>query len=274
MIYLRRIRVSLDDQLVAGDPAPGNEPLAIRMSIRKDLQGLPPEGEVALYNLSPSSEALFHDEGRDIRVEAGYGNNVGVVHDGDVRRVWREREGLNRVTRVAFGGISFKKRAAFVFAQFGVVKVREIVREAVGAIEGARIGPLDAIDAEWEEEDYSFAGDPIRCIAGLLASRPTSFYEEDREIRFTREEEAGNTVVRVSETTGLIGTPVRTDRGVDVVTALNWQARLNARVRLELSQPGALAQEVADTDWKIVSLRHVGGNRDGVFQTEMECWPT
>lgn len=266
----RRIRATLKDQLVAGDYKVGEEPLAIHIMLRKDMSGWPPEGTVSFYNLAPGTEARFHEPGQDLLVEAGYTDDIGVIFDGDIRRVWREREGLNRVTRVAVGGISFDKRELFTFARLGEVQIREIIREAIASVEGAVAGSLNAILPSWTEKDFSFAGDPLRCISKLLESRPITWYEEDRTIKFTSIPDTD--VLDINENTGLIGSPIQTDRGIDVRTTLNWRAKLNARVNLDLELPGIETFSEGSGLWRVGKVMHSGSNREGPFETRLECW--
>lgn len=77
--------------------------------IKKNALGQPSIAHIMIYNLAPDTEAQIIKEGFHIQLEAGYAAQYGLIFDGDIIQVFRNREdGINyRLEIIAADGKSF-----------------------------------------------------------------------------------------------------------------------------------------------------------------------
>ena len=143
--YPRAVRVIVGD----ADAALQIEDLLIAFEIRREANATPASGEITIYNLNESNETRIRPRGQRVQLFAGYAGQLNLLADGEVRRVYRERKNLDRVTRIAFGGkIKARTQAMFNHSYEGQVPLHEVVRDAVAAFGTLTLGSLDAIPAD------------------------------------------------------------------------------------------------------------------------------
>lgn len=265
--YLRSVRVTIGDAesaVLINGPAAAAE-LLVRFDLRKEASPTPAAGHVDVYNLQPETERRIRERGTRVVLEAGYGSSPTLIFDGDVRRVHRMRERLNRVTRVIVGGsVAKQSRAVFMRSYEGDVAVRDIVRDGVAAL-GLTLGPVDLIPEDAVETDFRYNGPARTMITWRLNPLGIEWYEENGVVRFNRFSQTADDRPQgfvVSERTGMVGTPTVTDDGVEVRTILDPRFALDVRFRIDSAEV-----EEASRPWKCVAVRHHGDNREGPFET-------
>ena len=292
-LFKRHVRVWVGGQEIIGGRAQRLDlqvsELMIAFSINRKADSTPAQGEVAIYNLNESHETLIRDRGRSLILEAGYlGARFGLLVSGDIRRVDKDRNGLDRILRMQVGGHIRQRTEAFVSAAYeGEVSVRTIVSDIVQqGFPGFPIEPISLIPADEVEEDYVLNGQAGKALNQLLRPLRLSWFDDNGVIRITKEfvssaQQAGGTIV-VSELSGLVGSPTITSEGVRAKTLLDHRINLDSQVRVESEvlnfaasgdAANARAIEGSSGDWKVVALNHAGDNRSGGFSTEMELRP-
>ena len=295
--FLRRVRVNVGDdaqRFVIED-------LLIRFDIRRQTTATPASGYVEIWNLSDRSETRIRARGETVLLEAGYGDRLEAIFLGDVRRIRREstetdrrpewspveisRQGQDRITRIYVGG-AVSKQAAAVFSRTyeGQVAVRTIVIDMIAAL-GLDVGDLSLIPDD-TKTNFRYNGGLVGiALERLIEPYGIRWYEEGGRANFTRTGQSGDDRrdgIRISERTGLIGVPTRTDDGLRLRTLLDHRLRLDKIVRVESSvlSEGAegsptneRAAEYTGSHWKIVEVRHAGNNRANEFYTEIDLRP-
>ena len=264
--YLRLVRATVADVIV--------ENLLIRFRIRREATSTPPAGTVDLYNLADDSETKIRQRGRSVVLEAGYGDQMDRVFDGRVRRVERQREHLDRITRIHVGGTmaaTATTRSLFIRSYEGSVSVRDLIRDGVEVL-GLPLGDLDLVPADAVEVDFHYNGLTRIMLTERLRPRGLEWYEDDggvvRISRIQRTADDRPQGVVISEATGMIGTPTVTDDGLRVRSLLDARLRLDTRVRVE-----SVVAEVSDRTWKVIDVEHAGDNREGEYVTVVELRP-
>ena len=219
------------------------------------------------------SETRIRERGRQVLLEAGYGDTIERIFDGRVRRVERQREGLDRITRIHVGGSVAVEttRSVFVRSYEGSVSVRDLVRDGVEEL-GLTLGPIDLVPADAVEVDFRYNGPTRIMLTERLRPLGLEWYEDDGGVvRISRIEKTADDRpdgVVISEETGMIGTPTVTDDGLRVRSVLDARLRLDTRVRVE-----SVVAEVSDRSWKVIDVEHAGDNRGGEYVTAVELRP-
>ena len=148
----------------------------IAIDIRRESNATRPAGNVTIHNLNRDHERDIHERGRKITVAAGYGEALGLLFDGIVLRVDREREGLSRKTKIALGGQSLSADRGVTNRSYsGPVKLRQVVRDLASDLK-MTTGPLDAIPEALEVPLLGVFGghqpgvkqDSVRSWAGVV----------------------------------------------------------------------------------------------------------
>lgn len=271
--YLRSVRVTVGDTaeavLINGPQAP--EDLLVRFRVKREATATPADGVIEVYNLQERTETRIRERGERVILEAGYGGTLSPIFDGDVRRVRRKREGLDRITRIFVGGsVAAQSRAIFMRSYEGAVAVRDIVRDGVAAL-GLTLGPLDLIPEDAVEVDFRYNGPARLMLTWRLHPLGIQWYEDSGVVRFSRfgmTEDDRLQGVLVSERSGMIGTPEVTDDGVKVRSLLDSRLRIDTRFRIESTEV-----EEASRVWKCVMVEHRGDNREGAFETVADGRP-
>ena len=117
--------------------------------------------------------------------------------------------------------------------------------------------------------DYAVQAAAPKAMALALAKasrqsgRSLSWRRDGSDLVIFRGGESGLPYTRVlSESTGMVGSPERTDRGADVAMVLDEVPKLGDTVRLESS--------VLDGDWTVIGINYVGDNWQGDFLARLQ----
>ena len=259
--------------------------LHIEFNLVHKAAATPLQGEITIYNLNNDHEDIFRKRGVQIELFAGYINSrFGRIALCDVRRVDRNhlaaktrtrttsrftKSGLNRLTRLHVGGQVEERATSFVdVSHKGVETVRDIIIQIVAdGFPNMAVSNPEIIPSNLTEEDYLAGGIAGDVLTALLTKYGFNWYEDSGIIYITKDGEVAEELptVIISEQTGMVGAPTVTDKGVVVSTLLDHRISLATKVRIETKT------EEAAGDFKVISLRHRGNNRDGRFVTEIEA---
>ena len=265
--FLRTVRVTVGDAA----EALRIENLLVRFRLRREATDTPADGHITIYNLTVESEQRIRQRGQRIRLEAGYSGELSLLFDGDVRRVERVREQVDRAVKIHVGGNVAKRRQAVFTRTYEVATpLRTIFADAAATFDLA-VGPLSLIDEDIvKPAGFSYQGPTALLLYGLLEPYGLRWFEDDGVIRLTRRGQSGDDRPRgvlIGQRSGMIGTPTITDDGLRVRSLIDPRLRLDTRFRVEseLVDAGAL--------WKIVEVTHQGDNWTGSFETLVEGRP-
>ena len=150
---------------------------------------------VTIHNLSRDHENLIFERGRRW-LHQGDGRLrrlLGLLFEGSVQRVEREREDLTRKTKIALGGQSLADDTLSGVTRRswdGPVTLRQIVRDLAADMQ-MTTGPLEAIPADLELADgWAWGGSTAGALNSCLTRHKLSWYEDDGVIRVTRSRSA------------------------------------------------------------------------------------
>lgn len=289
--YLRTVRVELTDQfstIVIED-------LLIRFDIRLDGTDTPPSGQIDILNPADSTETRIRERATKFKLFAGYlYTPPSLLMEGEIRRVERLREGLDRVTRIYLGGAIEAITTATFTKSYTKVTLREIVTDLVAEMDGVVLGALNAIPHNIELEDLSHDGPAKYYLSARLKPFGFEWYEDNGVIKFRKiptQAQAGQPggtgagttpaatpappSIIISEETGMIGSPTITDEGVRVTTLLD--NRLAPGVRFKVESDYLIAYErgveVSTDTFVAAMVGHYGDNWTGSFYTDVDGRP-
>lgn len=256
-LYKRIIRVVIGQE---DSDALSIDGLYIQIDIKKMISAKPNEGTVSIFNLSDATENQIKDKGIRIRVFAGYDERPVLIHDGDIRRVDRDRVKVDRITIINLGGNVIKLSQAFFNKSYaGQVSVRQIVSDSIPSF-NIDATDLDQIPDDAFLYDFSFTGRTSDLLDKILNPIKVQWFESDNLIKFSAGKKAFENVVLLNQNTGLIGSPSVTDKGTKFRSVLNGRILLNEKINIE--------SRLVNGVYKVIQILHKGDNRDGEFVTE------
>ena len=255
VLYGRHISVSVAG-LVITEPR-------IRATVERQADATETTGSVAIYNLAPTRERQIYERSADIQIQAGYPDTIATIFEGQVQRVRHPRQNLARITHIELGdAVRSRKTLGGITSRSydGPVSVRQIAADFVRDM-GLTFGPLDAIPADATVSNFAWAGSAAIGLQTVLRRFGTSWFEDDRVIRFRRanRSQPDAPTVTISPSTGLVGAPLQTDEGAECTMFLNPQARIGGVL--------GLTSETLSGSYRIVGLRHDADNWADPFVT-------
>lgn len=247
----------------------------ISLDIRRESNPTRPSGTVTIYNLSRDHEQAIYERGRTIKVEAGYGVALGLLFDGAVGQVEREREDLTRKTKISLAAVSAgndRLNGITNRSYDGPVKLRQVVRDLASDLK-MEAGPLNAIPSDLEVRFYWAGGKTTDALSSYLGRHGLTWYDDDGLIRVTRPGQAQPDAadMTLSPENGLIGAPTVTDSGTGKDKRDGARARSLLNPVFALGGRVTLESETLTGTYKVVTLRHHGDNwTSRNFYTELD----
>ena len=257
--------------------------LAMKFEIKKVSSSEPIEGFVEITNVSDATSTFIKDKGQRIRIIGGYEGRVGLLFDGDVRRVERGRSGVDRITKIELGGNLVKlSNARFSRSYAGNVSIKQIVTDAIPSF-GLTANNLDFLPII-QKANFAFDGKTSDLLDRLLPSNGINWREDSGLITFSRIGKADDliNIPVISAGSGLIGIPGQTDKGgVKFRSLLNSNLNIGKAVKLTSevidNSGGGRDQNVNSGNtngiYKIISISHNGETRGTPFYTDIEGTP-
>ena len=241
--------------------------LRINFEIDRQMDETQDRGHIDIYNLNEQNEErVTAERGIPITLSAGYPDTIAVIFSGQLQRVVSARENLARITRIEIGdAVRNVEKLGSVFNKTydhmsGPYDVAGIVPDIAAAM-GLPLGPLDAIPEGAQLPGFYWSGVAERALSSLLRRFGCYWFEQDGLLRINRQNVTQSDApdVRISPATGLVGSPVATDEGVEARCFLRPDIFLGCRIELE--------SDTRSGTFKCVGLRHKGDNWSGSFVT-------
>ena len=260
VLYSRQIRITVADLVI----------LAPRISfeVKRQADKTQTTGQVNIYNLSAEHEQRIYERFEKIKIEAGYPQTIGLVHDGRVERVVRKRESLSRITKIMLGDevrVNKAEEAGGVTSRaYGDnPTIRSIVKDLAADL-NLPLGPIDAIPAGATAPYFAWSGSSAKAMTYILQRVGLTWFDDGGLIRINKPGNAQSDAptIKITPDTGLIGTPATTEEGAQVRVFLNPLIVVGAILEIE--------SESLEGKWKVVSLRHSADNWQGRFETDAE----
>lgn len=265
----------------------GGASLRVAFMVQHDYGGHQSYAEISIYGLKTENEEKIFQKYRSIILQAGYTELYGPIFKGQVTNVQRERSGPGGVER----SIKLFCRSAaqdidqsFVNITFGPgTPYTEIIRACA-----AKFGKPVIFQGEFSSlpnclRGYILNGNTKAALNKLSKSMGFQWTMENETILIIK-----NGYIRDGETfnftsrTGMIGSPVVTDVGIDVRVSLNPAIQIGRLIQIDSVAPqfqfaGAywfeVPRSIGQGQYEVARLNHVGDTHsDTGWETQIECF--
>ena len=246
MIVERNTAIRLEDGTVIPGGGTG---LRMTFDLRAGITAISRPSLVSVYNITQrTTDRMTGSLWFDVGDETLYAGSVSHFELMPVDAV-TTRADIELQDGNAIGAISTLPGAR------GRIGVRTLVSEIARVI-GVGMGASTSIISDSNVvTDYSYSGPARDALTQILATQALQHYIEFGLLQVVRPA-SPQQALDVSERTGMIGIPTRTDTGYEVRVRLTTQYRLDSHVTLR-----------GDGDYKISTIRHRGDTWEGAWET-------
>ena len=268
----------------------GKEFRDFRMSfeIVKSLVGFPNLASIKVYNLSESDRNRIETEKEKVRLFAGYEDTeVVLIFDGDIVNVTHLKQGTDWITEIFCGDAVKAFEDATINKTLGPGATSEqiydeLTEQLEGVAKGVTEGLKDCLSGkrsllralqlsgnvkDWLDKLAEDCGFEYSVNDGVIETIPKGFPLSDEP------------PVVINQASGMIGSPERTEIGVNVINLLLPALKLGRTVRVEAVStkinignlffrkiPPVRNQGV----YRINKMTHVGDTRENPWETRIE----
>lgn len=268
MLYFNRkvkLKIGLE-----GQTGKEYEGLTVDFQVTKDASAAENSAVINVFNLSRESRAFFEQENNIVELFAGYNDNVKMIFKGDVieqgaTHQKRQSDWLTTVKATDGGKKLLESKIAVSFA--ADTKYSTVLSKLADAL-GVTTEGLRSIPDDVKFKNGYVASGFVKDNLNLLAQKiDFEWSMQDTSLVFMPQVEATNeTAVVINKQHGLVSSPIKSDKGLQVISLLNPELKIGRLIELE----SVLLEKEGKTNYKVNKIIHKGNSREGDFYSIMQ----
>jgi len=235
---------------------------------------------IQIWNLKGETQSFIKNRKLFVQLLAGYDGEASNIYTGTVVKVDTIKKGIDVITKMTLGNLVYNiNEALFSKSYFGIVQTRRIIEDSLQSL-NLNYQYLELIPDSSQQINFCFDGKTQDLWNLLLLPIGLQWFTDNGVLKISRQGQPNeNTAILVTQESGLVNVPVKTDKGVDIELLLNNSVELSNTVNVQLNTEtvtssgrttNILNQELNGI-YKISSIRHMGDTIEGKFVTKMEC---
>lgn len=243
--------------------------LRVTFSIKKTLASEPNTGEISVYNLNENNRNLITSKQYSfLELSVCYKDDVlRLIFCGDILNVENKLTGQNIVTtmKCADGHRAYTEKAIIKTMEKGQ-KDSDFLNEAVSSF-GVQRGSINLPNDRALPRGKVMMCDTRDVMHKIAINNNADWSIQDDQLVVIPKDRAlaNNEGWVISRTTGMIGSPQKTDKGLEVTTLCNPQYRIGSLVRVE----SKLTEY--NGDYKVKSIEHNGDLYGTNWHSKLVC---
>ena len=278
------------------------ENLRIHFEVGKTIESAPNVAIIKIYNLHPDNEAKVKNEFDEVLLNAGYEGAMRLVFRGNIKHVYRYREGADYITEIEAGdGDKDFSRAVMNETLAAGTSNAQLVDRAVGSFKGTGGTTKGHVQVNERARIRGkvISGNTRDVIGDVARESGANWSIQDGQLVIVSSNDVlpGQAIV-IRADTGMLGAPEINDKGIAVKCLINPQLRVNGAIQLDnngikakrvKAQALATKREKQETNaplgreneqlvrldpdgiYKVLKLTHKGDNRGQDWVSEIEC---
>jgi hypothetical protein len=278
-----------------GEPVVGREfteSLRITFDVTKTIYRTPNVATIKLFNLLQEHEEAIADEYKDIALDCGYGTDVQGIFRGNVRYVYRYREGNDRITEIQAGdGDKDFKDGEVNFTLGSGHTDEQAIKRLLDDMGTTVLGYVAGKNLTREHILGKTYSGTVRRVMDIIARNNDAHWtiQDGKLSMVPARSTLPNEAIKVDSNTGLLGTPQINDKGIAIKMQLDprlvpngklWLA--NNEVKAAIFKPPMLLREEQkhskapvrldpDGIYKMFVVNHKGDTRGNDWFSEVKC---
>lgn len=227
----------------------------------------PNTGKVELYNAAPETIALAQRDDAVVRLLVGHGDTPRLIFHGDPIKdgVTVRRESVDRILTIEAADGRRAYSGTFVDLSFATEQTGRQIYGVIGDALGLPLGANDLGDDVRFPTGVTLSGRASDVLDRLCVMTGRRWTIRDGTLQvYAKGGTTGESAVLFSPTTGLVGAPTRTEKGVELTALISPAMRPGRPFRLESEFVSGdyVAKEVrfaGDSGWERDFYVHVTG---------------
>ncbi len=209
--------------------------LRIQFEVIKDHQPYPNRATIKIFNLSDSNQQKIRFEYDEVILNAGYEGGVSMIFRGNIKHVYRYREGNDWIVEIDAGDGDRDYRNAVINESFAAGSTdAALVDRIVGTFTTTKKGAVQGVAATGRVRGKVVSGNAHAVLSDLARQNDCHWSIQDGQLQIVPVTGYLETdVVVVNSTTGMLGVPEQDDKGILINMLLNPLLRINGRVKLD-----------------------------------------
>ena len=291
-------------QVVIGKKGTGLlvENLRVHFEVAKTVESAPNVAIIKIYNLHPDNEAKIKNEFDEVLLNAGYEGAMQLVFRGNIKHVYRYREGNDYITEIEAGdGDKDFRKAVMNETLAAGTTTSQLVDRAVGTFKntgGTTKGTVQVTERA-RIRGKVISGNTRDVLHDVARETGANWSIQDGQLTIVGANSVlpGEAIV-IRADTGMLGAPEINDKGIVVKCLMNPMLKVNGAIQLDnngikakrvKAQALATKREKQETNaplgrenaelvrldpdgvYKILKLTHKGDNRGQDWVSEIEC---
>jgi hypothetical protein len=282
-------------QVIVGKAGSGLlvDQLRLKFEIVKTVEPTPNTALIQIFNLHPNNETKIKNEFDEVILNAGYKDSVRLIFRGNIRHVFRYRDGNDYITEVdaADGDKDFRTAIMNQTLAAGT-STQQMVDRAVATFGSTAKGFVD-VNNQPRIRGRVISGNTRDILHDIARESGANWSIQDGQLTIVKADAVlPDEAIVINANTGMIGAPEISDKGISVTCLLNPQIKINGAIQLNNNDiklqnrkipPLASSEEVAmlktqepvrldpDGIYNVIKLTHKGDNRDKDWTTEIVC---
>lgn len=249
----------LNIQTQSGSTLTIKPPFTVEFDITRNILSSANVSSIRVFNLNANNRSQIRKNVNDygdlrlINLQAGYGNNLPVVFQGNITQAWSVREGVNFITQIESfdGGYAFANSVSNT--NFPANATQQTVVDSLVqnlAASGVNPGVIGSFEGTLSRGN-SYSGNTTDILREITGGR---FYiDNGKAFALSDNECISGPVTTIDSSSGLLGTPVREQ------TIINFDMLFEPRLLLaQLITLNSITESNFNGQYKIISLKHRG----------------
>jgi hypothetical protein len=258
--------------LVVGTKGQGIEigTLRITFKVEKTIRPTPNQASILVYNLSPDQEAKVKNEYTDVMLQVGYQGATRMVFGGNIKRAFTYKEETDWITEIQgadgdkdYTRATLNKTLAAGYTDADIVKA---AIDAYGQTGGTAAGTVTTSTVA-HSRGRVLTG-PVTQLMHRVAENALGHWSiQDGKLYLVKADSVlPDDAIVVNETTGMIGAPEISDKGIIVKCQLNPQIRINGALKLDNNDIKVKSYQLYVNGPKVKAKNLVRLSPDGIYK--------
>lgn len=241
--------------------------LRVAFDVEKVIKSEPNDATIEIYNLNDSNRDLLTSKEYDrVELYVGYvADSLKLIFKGDIISVINEKNDLDIITtlKCADGYKAYTQSKTMKTMSAGQTD-NDFVEQALKDFKTAR-GDIDLPNDRALPRGKVFMCDTREVLNKIAKNNDADWSIQDGELVVLPKDKALDEGYIISSDTGMIGSPRKTDNGIEVTTLCNPEYKIGALIRIE-----SRFKEYSG-DFKIESIKHRGDILSDDWFSELKC---
>ena len=204
---------------LSGGPGLQVKELRVTFDVTKTATSAPNAATVQIYNLNKANRAAVEKKNQTVVLKAGYEDLYGTILVGTLRRVEHSRSGPDIISKLEVRDAGKALYESEFHRSYSAQTQRlAVVRDLVAALTGVVLGKVDADGLEGAVgRRLALAGLARVQLDKVCRAWGVEWSVQDNTAQFLDPSgvlHGGNLAIKLTPTSGLVGSPARTNRGV------------------------------------------------------------